>query len=63
MFIHLPTRIPMYMFSKTGWVEREGGREGRKKRRNTGGEEGKKGRKEGGTEEGREEGYLTDQSS
>lgn len=63
MFIHLPTRIPMYMFSKMGGVERERGREGRKKRRNTGGEEGKKGRKEGGTEEGREEGYLTDQSS
>lgn len=59
MFIHLPTRIPMYMFSKTGW----GRGEGRKKRRNTEGEEGKKGRKEGGTEEGREEGYLTDQSS
>lgn len=61
MFIHLPTRIPMYMFSKAGWVEREGRKEGKREETQEGrkGEKGKEGGR--GTEEGREEGYLTDQ--
>lgn len=61
MFIHLPTR-PMYMFSKTGWVEREGeGRKEKEKKHRRGGR--KKGREGGRDRRRREEGYLTDQSS